>query len=156
MYKSNFLNSMTPFNWLSSRIFFGKGKIYCYANFFVMLIFCCLRRKFFGEGTKVSEEGGNCLRWGEGAPLPLWRKASLLIKTTMIQISRSLNYNTYFMFLPKFARYQLLRLRLHTAIYCPDSFVLMPCHCANLKAIKYESMSLNRIVADKSHRAIVA
>ena len=29
-------------------------------------------------------------------------------------------------------------------------------HCANLKAITYELMSLNRIVADKSHRVIVA
>ena len=29
-------------------------------------------------------------------------------------------------------------------------------YCANLKAIVYESTSLNRIVADKSHRVIVA
>ena len=28
-------------------------------------------------------------------------------------------------------------------------------YCANLKAIRYESTSLNRIVADKSHRVIV-
>ena len=33
---------------------------------------------------------------------------------------------------------------------------MMPHYCANLKAIRYESMSLNRIVADKSHRVIVA
>ena len=38
----------------------------------------------------------------------------------------------------------------------PDSFVLMLRYCANLKAIRYESTSLNRIVADKSHRVIVA
>ena len=38
----------------------------------------------------------------------------------------------------------------------PDSFVLMQRYCANLKAIRYESASLNRIVADKSHRVIVA
>ena len=49
-----------------------------------------------------------------------------------------------------------LRLQLHGAIYRPDSFVLMLRYCANLKAIRYESMSLNRIVADKSHRVIVA
>ena len=49
-----------------------------------------------------------------------------------------------------------LRLQLHGAIYCPDPFVLMLCYCANLKAIRYESTSLNRIVADKSHRVIVA
>ena len=49
-----------------------------------------------------------------------------------------------------------LRLRLQGAIYRPDSFVLMLRYCANLKAITHESMSLNRIVADKSHRVIVA
>ena len=32
--------------------------------------------------------------------------------------------------------------QLHGAIYCPDSFVLMLSYCANLKAIRYESMSL--------------
>ena len=50
----------------------------------------------------------------------------------------------------------LLRLQLHGAIYHPDSFVLMLRHCVNLKAIRYESTSLNRIAADKSHRVIVA
>ena len=49
-----------------------------------------------------------------------------------------------------------LRLQLHCAIYRPDSFVLMVRYCANLKAIRYESTSLNRIVDDKSHRVIVA
>ena len=44
----------------------------------------------------------------------------------------------------------------HGAIYRPDSFVLVLRYCANLKAIRYESTSLNRIVADKSHRVIVA
>ena len=29
-------------------------------------------------------------------------------------------------------------------------------YCANLKAIRYESTTLNRIIADKSHRVIVA
>ena len=29
-------------------------------------------------------------------------------------------------------------------------------YCVNLKAIRYESTSFNRIVADKSHRVIVA
>ena len=32
----------------------------------------------------------------------------------------------------------------------------MPRYCANLKATRYESTSLNRIVADKSQRVIVA
>ena len=50
----------------------------------------------------------------------------------------------------------ILRLQLHGAIYRPDSFVLMLRYCANLKAIRYELTSLNRIVADKSHRVIVA
>ena len=49
-----------------------------------------------------------------------------------------------------------LRLQLHGAIYRPDSFVLMLRYCSNLKAIRYESTSLNRIVADKSHIVIVA
>ena len=49
-----------------------------------------------------------------------------------------------------------LRLQLHGAIYRPDSFVLMLRYCANLKAVRYESTSLNRIVTDKSHRVSVA
>ena len=49
-----------------------------------------------------------------------------------------------------------LRLQLHGAIYRPDSFVLMLRYCVNLKAIRYESMSLKGIVADKSHCVIVA
>ena len=49
-----------------------------------------------------------------------------------------------------------LRPQLHGAIYHPDSFVLMLSYCANLKVIRYESTSLNRIVADKLHRVIVA
>ena len=49
-----------------------------------------------------------------------------------------------------------LRLQLHGAIYRSDSFVLMLRYCPNLKAIRYESKSFNRIVADKSHRVIVA
>ena len=49
-----------------------------------------------------------------------------------------------------------IRLQLHRAIYRPDSFVMMLRYCANLKAMRYESTSLKRIVADKSHRVIVA
>ena len=47
------------------------------------------------------------------------------------------------------------RLQLHGAIYRPDSFVLMLHYCVNLKAIKYETTILNRIVANESHRLIV-
>ena len=47
-------------------------------------------------------------------------------------------------------------LQLHGAIYRPDSFVWMLRYCANLKAVRYESASFNRIVADKSHRVIAA
>ena len=53
-------------------------------------------------------------------------------------------------------RKEYLRLQLHSAIYRPHSFVLMLRYCANLKAIRYESTSLKRIVANKSHRVIVA
>ena len=49
-----------------------------------------------------------------------------------------------------------IRLKLHGAIDRPDSFVLMLRYCANLKAIRYESTSFNRIVADKSHRVVAA
>ena len=49
-----------------------------------------------------------------------------------------------------------LRLQLHGAIYRPDSFVSMLRYCANLKAIRYESTTLNGIVADKSHRLDLA
>ena len=56
----------------------------------------------------------------------------------------------------KYAIMPFLRLRLHGAINRSDSFVLMLSYCVNLKAIRYESTSLNRIVADKSHHVIVA
>ena len=49
-----------------------------------------------------------------------------------------------------------LRLQLHGTIYRPDSFVLMLPYCVNLKAIRYKSTSFNRIVADESHRVVVA
>ena len=49
----------------------------------------------------------------------------------------------------------LVRLRLHGVIFRPDSFVLTVRYCANLKAIRYESTSLNRITSDKLHRVIV-
>ena len=45
-----------------------------------------------------------------------------------------------------------VRLHLHDVIYHPDSFVLVLCYCAPPKAIRYKSMSFNRIVADKLHR----
>ena len=50
----------------------------------------------------------------------------------------------------------LIQLQLHGAMYRHDSIVLMVCYCANLKAIRYESATLNRTVADKLHRVIVA
>ena len=49
-----------------------------------------------------------------------------------------------------------MRLQLHIAIYCPNSFVLILGYCANLKAIRYKSMSFNRIVANKLHCVIAA
>ena len=49
-----------------------------------------------------------------------------------------------------------LWLRLHRAIYLPDSAVLLLRYCANFKAIRDELTSLNRILAYKSHRVIVA
>ena len=49
-----------------------------------------------------------------------------------------------------------IRLQLPSVIYCPNSFVLIPRHYMNLKEIRYESMSLNRIEATKSDRVVVA
>ena len=43
-----------------------------------------------------------------------------------------------------------LRLCLYGAIYRLNSFVSMLHYCANLKVIRYELTSLDRIVADKS------
>ena len=37
--------------------------------------------------------------------------------------------------------------------FCVDATLR---YCANLKAMRYESMSSNRIVPDKSHRVIAA
>ena len=51
---------------------------------------------------------------------------------------------------------KILRLQLHGVIYHPNSFVMILRYCVNLKAIRYESTNLNRIVADKSHCVIVA
>ena len=39
-----------------------------------------------------------------------------------------------------------LRLRLHGVMYRPDSFEMMLRYCANLKAIRHESTSLNGIL----------
>ena len=39
-----------------------------------------------------------------------------------------------------------IRLQLHDVIYYPDSFVLMLCYCANLKAIQEISSTLLRIL----------
>ena len=49
-----------------------------------------------------------------------------------------------------------VRKKILSAIYCPDSIVLMLHYCANLKAIRYESRTLNGIVADKSQHVIEA
>ena len=38
----------------------------------------------------------------------------------------------------------------------PQFFVSMPHYCANVKPIRYASTTLDRIIADKSHRVIVA
>ena len=43
-----------------------------------------------------------------------------------------------------------------SAIYHPDSIVLMLRYCVNLKAIRYESRTLNRKVANKSQHVIEA
>ena len=57
---------------------------------------------------------------------------------------------------PQTCHSESVRLQLHDVIYRLDSFVLMQRYCANLKAIRHESTSLNRVVADKSRCVIVA
>ena len=47
-------------------------------------------------------------------------------------------------------------LQLHGAIYRLDPFVFILHYCANLKVIRHESATLNRIAADKSHCVIAA
>ena len=37
-------------------------------------------------------------------------------------------------------RYIKSKATLHGAIYCPESFVMMLCYCADLKAMRYEPM----------------
>ena len=73
-------------------------------------------------------------------------------RVIIVQDFETVTFYVLFVYKPTFS----VRLQLHVAIYRPDSFVLMLCYCANLKAIRYESTSLNRIVADKSHSVIVA
>ena len=78
--------------------------------------------------------------------------------SVLFNILRQTNYLELFGFISASYHGSLiyLMLQLHGAIYPPDSFVMMLPYCAKLKAIRYESTSLNRIVADKSHRVIVA
>ena len=49
---------------------------------------------------------------------------------------------------------ELFKATITRCVYRPDSFVLMPHYCVNLKAIRYESTSLNGIVANKSHHKV--
>ena len=68
-----------------------------------------------------------------------------------------INLNTYILL---YCVLQLLTCKAKATITWCDLlhrfFVLMLCHCVTLKAIRYESTSLNRIAADKSRRVIVA
>ena len=48
------------------------------------------------------------------------------------------------------------RVKLGLPICLTDSFVFTLGHCQKLKAMRYESASLNRILADKSHRITLA
>ena len=50
----------------------------------------------------------------------------------------------------------ILKLELHVAICLIDFLAIALGHYVNLKVLKYESASFNRIVADKSHRLALA
>ena len=45
---------------------------------------------------------------------------------------------------------ELIKLGLHDKICLTNSFVFTPGHCMNFKEMRYESESLNRVLADKS------
>ena len=80
-----------------------------------------------------------------------------LISLLLLQCKTSFNVNTPCSMLTTWKQQNCSKAAIiHGAIYRPDSFVLMVRYCANLKAIRYESTNLNRIVAGKSHRVIVA
>ena len=76
---------------------------------------------------------------------------SLQSKVCTISFDRPVNYlcDAWHVFPPKYEAWTYFNSR-------PDSFVMMLRYCSNLKAIRYESVSLNRIAADKSYRVIVA
>ena len=71
-------------------------------------------------------------------------------KSTYFFPSHMFTFHSLVQFLLPTVKLKGVRLPLHGAIYRPDSFVLMLYYCANLKAIRYESTTLKRIVADKS------
>ena len=90
------------------------------------------------------------------------KESSNVFPAQYLPVIKSLSYNTSNLpIVRQVLRQKLERTtrQLHGAIYRPDSFVLMLRYRANLKAIRYEccnTTSLNRIVADKSYRVIVA
>ena len=92
----------------------------------------------------------NTLFWNCQGIRPKRKELELYLKENVIDIIAL----TETFLMPGF--HQIVKLELHGTIYRPDSFVLMLRYFVNLKAIRYESTSLNRIVADKSHRVIVA
>ena len=100
---------------------------------------------FIFSANKVAAVGTSGRERCEGCPLTQFKHLppQLALKLSPVRLLLTM-------------RRILLRLQLHGAIYRPDSFVLVLRYCVSLKAIRYESTSLNRIVADKSHRIIVA
>ena len=84
----------------------------------------------------------------------LYREGLVEITVSVLELnSVTITLSCLLVFVPII---QVLWLQLHGPIYRPNSFVLTLRYCANLKAIRYESKSLNRIVTDKSQRVIAA
>ena len=79
-----------------------------------------------------------------------------LISITSLRMQTLLSYSNIKATTIEITTVGSIRLQLHDAIYCPDSFVLMLRYCVNLKAIRYKSTSFNRIVADKLDLVIAA
>ena len=79
-----------------------------------------------------------------------------LTSITSLRMQTLLSYSNIKATTIEITKVRSMRLELHDVIHRPDSFVLMLCYCANLKAIRYKSTSFNRIITDKLHHVIAA
>ena len=105
----------------------------------------------------VCKQGNDCSYSHLGPDGPYEVRYTLGLQRIMVKTTLKSDrfWSTIFCVIVYRVLFNEVRLQLHGTIYRPNSFVLIPCYCANLKAIGYQSTNLNRIVANKSHRVIV-